>query len=176
MSADDKPSKTQRKKAMHALQALGSELVELSRDQIAQVPLSEELRSAVLDAKRISSREGLRRQLQYVGRLMREADAEQVEAIRAKLEVWKGLSREETTLHRGAERWRDRLLEDDTALDEFATVHPGQDLQPLRALLRAARKERMSGGPPRNYRELYRLIRGIVAGGNADSMETHDDN
>ncbi len=175
MSDDDKPSKTQRKKAMHALQSLGEELVELSRDQIEQVPLPEELRNAVLDAKRINAREGRRRQLQYLGRLMREADAEQVEAIRAKLLGWKGLSREEATLHRGAERWRERLLEDDGALVEFGSLHPGHDLQPLRALLRAVRKEQASDGPPRNYRELYRLIRGIVAVGGAGATENHDD-
>lgn len=176
MPYDEKPSKTQLKKAMHALQALGVELVELSREQVAQVPLPDELRDAVLEAKRISSREGLRRQLQYVGRLMREARPEQVEAIRAKLDVWKGLSREETMLHRGAERWRERLLGDDAALEEFAAQYPGHDLQPLRTLLRAARKERVGSGAPRHFRELYRLIRGIVAGdGNVDSTENLDD-
>lgn len=190
MAYDEKLSKTQRKKSMHALQALGEQLVDLNREQIAQVPLPDELREAVLDAKRISAREGLRRQLQYLGRLMREAKPEQVEAIRAKLDVWKGQSRAETMLHRGAERWRERLLEDDAALAEFASLYPGQDLQPLRALLRAARRERTGSTGPRHFRELYRAIRGIVAGdgmddgvgdadaedGSADSKEDNDDN
>lgn len=176
MLPDEKPSKTQRKKAMHALQDLGEQLVALGREQIAQVPLSVELRDAVLEAKRISAHEGRRRQLQYVGRLMREATPAQVEAIRTKLEGWHGQSREEAMLHRSAERWRERLLEDDDALNEFAAQHAGNDLQPLRALLRATRKEQLEGNGPRHYRELYRLIRGIVAGeGRAEPEEENDD-
>lgn len=176
MLPDEKPSKTQRKKAMHALQDLGEQLVVLGREQIAQVPLSDELRDAVIEAKRISAHEGRRRQLQYVGRLMRKATPAQVEAIRAKLEGWHGQSREEVMLHRGAERWRERLLEDDAALGEFAAHHPGNDLQPLRALLRATRKEQLEGSGPRHYRELYRLIRNIVAGGGkTNPSEGNDD-
>jgi ribosome-associated protein len=110
----------------------------------------------VADAQRIRSREALRRQLQYVGRLMREVDPA---PIRAQLEAWDGRSRAATAAHHQAERWRERLLGDDAALTEFARTHPRADLQRLRACVREARKERLAGREPRHFRELFRLIR-----------------
>lgn len=153
---DDSPSKTQRKRAMTELQALGVRLVALNPDQLATVELPEELRAAVGEAKRIRSREARRRQLQYIGRLMRDVDPE---PIRARLQAWDGQSLAATAAHHRAERWRERLLEEDDALTEFAREHPRADLQRLRACLREARKERLAGHEPRNFRALFRLIR-----------------
>jgi ribosome-associated protein len=152
----ERPSKTERKRAVEALQALGERLVGLNAEQLATVPMPEDLRAAVLEAQRIRSREGRRRQLQYIGRLMREADPE---PIRARLAAWDGQSREATAAHHRVERWRLRLLDDDDALTEFAREHPRADLQRLRACVREARKERRAGGEPRHFRELFRLIR-----------------
>jgi ribosome-associated protein len=157
---DDAPSKTQRKQEMHALQALGQRLVALNAAQLASVELPEQLREAIAEAQRIRSREARRRQLQYIGRLMREVDPE---PIRAQLEVWDGRSREATAAHHRAERWREQLLADDAAFTEFARTHPRTDLQQLRACVREARKERLAGRDLRHFRELFRLIRGATA-------------
>ena len=105
---DERPSKTQRKKEVEALQALGERLVDLNADQ---------------------------------------------------LERWDGQSREATAAHHRVERWRLRLLEDDEALTEFAREHPHADLQRLRTCVRETRKERVAGGEPRHFRDLFRLIR-----------------
>jgi ribosome-associated protein len=153
---DERPSKTERKREVRALQALGERLVALSAEQLAAVPLPEALREAVLEAKRIRSREGHRRQLQYIGKLMREVDPE---PIRAQFERWDGQSREATAAHHRIERWRLRLLDDDGAFTEFAREHPQADLQRLRACVREARKERLAGAEPRHFRDLFRLIR-----------------
>ena len=157
--ADDRPSKTQRKKDMHALQSLGEELVELKADRLAAVDLPEELRDAVQEARRITSHEGRRRQLQYIGRLMREVDPE---PIRAKLAGWAGQSREATAREHEIAAWRDRLIEDDGAFTEFSSRCPGADLQHLRTLARHARADRGAGRPPRHYRELFRELRAAL--------------
>jgi ribosome-associated protein len=157
---DDAPSKTQRKREMHALQALGKRLAALNGEQLAALALPDPLREAIAEAKRINSREAHRRQLQYIGRLMREVDPA---PIRARLEVWDGQSREATAAHHRIERWRERLLADDAAFTEFAREHPRADLQRLRACVREARKERLASREPRHFRELFRLLREAAA-------------
>jgi len=152
----ERPSKTRRKKDMHALQALGETLVELSSAQLAEVEMPEDLRDAVLDARRITGHEGRRRQMQYIGRLMRDIDPA---PIRAKLDAWRGQSREATAHMHAIERWRERLIENDAALTEFANEHPGVDLQALRAMIRESRRERAAERPPKHFRELFRLLR-----------------
>ena len=156
---DDAPSKTQRKKDMAALQALGERLVELGAERLAAVPLPDDLREAVLEAQRIRSREGRRRQLQYIGKLMRETDPE---PIRARFAAWDGQSHAATAAHHRIERWRLRLLDDDGALTEFAREHPGADLQRLRACVRAAHRDRLAGRASRHYRDLFRLVRAAL--------------
>jgi len=153
---DETPSKTRRKKEMHELQALGAALVELTETHLARMRLPEDLRRAVQEARQIGSHEARRRQLQYVGRLMREVDAE---PIRAQLAAVHGGSAAERARHRRLEHWRARLLEDDTALTDFAREHPARDLQQLRALIRNARREQAEGRPPRAYRDLFRALR-----------------
>lgn len=149
-------SKTRRKQEMHELQALGAALVALSEWQLRDFPLQPDLREAVLAAKRIRSHEAKRRQLQYIGRLMRETDAE---PIRARLAALEGGSAQATARHRRLEAWRERLVADDQALTEFALEHPAADLQALRALIRNARKEAKEQRPPRAYRELFRFVK-----------------
>ncbi len=156
MQDADRPSKTRRKKDMHALQSLGESLVELSAAQLAQVEMPEDLRDAVLEAKRITGHEAKRRQMQYIGRLMRDVDPA---PIRAKLDEWRGQSREATAQLHSVERWRDRLIEDDGALTDFAREHPGADLQALRTAIRETRRERATDRPPKHFRELFRLVR-----------------
>jgi len=151
-------SKTRRKKEMLALQALGVALVELPEAQLASMELAPELAQAVLEAKRIRSHEARRRQLQFIGRLMRSLDAE---PIRARLAALTGRSAQAAARHRRLEAWRERLLADDAALTEFAARYPGADLQKIRVSIRNSRKEQKEGKPPRAYRELFRLLKDI---------------
>ena len=169
MQEQERPSKTRRKRDMHELQALGERLVELNAEQLASIALPENLRDAVDAARRITRHEARRRQLQYIGRLMRSVDPE---PIREKLKIWHGLSAAHAArLHR-VERWRDRLMDEEPALDEFARTHVGADMQRLRTLVRNARDERSAGRPPRSYRELFRLLRDIVS--ETDSEPDHE--
>ncbi len=159
MQDEEKPSKTQRKREMHELQALGARLVELNPEQLAAVGLPEHLRDAVEFCRRTTKHEARRRQLQYIGKLMRSVDPG---PIREKLKVWDGVSAEHTARQHRVERWRDRLLEDDAAVDELVRAQPGIDARRLRALAGRAREERAAGTPPRAYRELFRVLREIV--------------
>src|SRR5260221_11025547 len=96
--AEEKPSKTERKRAMHELQALGERLVGLNQEQLAAIALPENLHEAVEQARRITKHEARRRQLQYIGRLMGAVDPE---PIPQKLKVWDGVSTDKTaTVHR----------------------------------------------------------------------------
>ena len=156
---DEPVSKTRRKREMTELQSLGAALVALPEAQLEAMRLDERLTEAVLEAKRIRSHEAKRRQLQYIGRLMRELDPE---PIRAQLAAVEGTSAQAAAAHRRLEAWRERLLSDDGALTRFAAEHPGADLQELRALIRNARKEQKEGKPPRAYRELFRALKTVA--------------
>jgi ribosome-associated protein len=158
--ADEILSKTKRKQEMHALQALGAALVELPETRIASLDIADRLKAAVLEAKRMRSHEARRRQMQYIGKLMRDTDPE---PIRALIDALDGGSARAAALHRRLEAWRERLLADDDALTEFAAAHPAADLQALRTLLRNARKEAKEGKPPRAYRDLFRFIKDAEA-------------
>jgi ribosome-associated protein len=151
-------SKTRRKQEMHELQALGAALVGLPEAQVRALELDEGLREAVLAAKRISRREARRRQLQYIGRLMRELDPA---PIRARLEALEGTSAEAAARHRRLEQLRERLLADDAALTDLVAAHPGADAQALRTLIRNARREQKEGRPPRAFRELFRALKSL---------------
>lgn len=161
MSAVPPVSKTQRKKEMHELQSLGAELVELAESQIADLDIPEELREAVLAAKRIKSHEARRRQLQYIGKRMRDVDPA---PIREQLDALVGHSAQEAARHRRLEALREKLLADDAALTAYGAEHAGADLQALRTLIRNARREQKEGRPPRAFRELFRLLKSIDAG------------
>ena len=159
MQDQERPSKTRRKREMHELQALGERLVELNPEQLEAVALPETLRRAVRDAGRITRHEARRRQLQFIGRLMRDVDPE---PIREKLKVWDGMSAGHTARLHLIERWRERLLEEEIALGELAKIRAGIDARHLRSLIRNAREERDAGRPPHHYRELFRVLREII--------------
>jgi ribosome-associated protein len=152
---DERPSKSQRKREMHARQELGEKLVELAPDALRRMDLPEPLREAIEEARRIRSHEARRRQLQYVGRLMRDSDYAAVEAA---YERALGGSRAAVTLMHRCERLRDRLIDEDAALHSFLEANAGIDAQWLRAKVRAARQERAAARPPRHARELYRWL------------------
>jgi len=149
------PSKSQRKRDMHALQKLGEQLVELNRDQFVRLNLPDELREAIEFAHRVKGHEARRRHMQYLGKLMRQVDAD---AIRAALDLVAGESRAAVSLMHRAETWRDRLLDDDDALTTWVAEYPEADVQWLRAAIRSARRERELQQPPKHARELYRRL------------------
>jgi ribosome-associated protein len=168
VQAEEKPSKTERKRAMHELQALGERLVGLNPGQLAAIALPEDLHDAVEQARRITKHEARRRQMQYIGRLMRAVDPE---PIREKLKAWDGISTEETARVHRIERWREELIDDDGAIGALVHAHPGIDIQRLRALVRNAREERNTGRQPRAFRELFRTLRDIIP----DTQQIPDD-
>ena len=158
--SEPQPSKTQRKKEMHALQALGEQLVELTPEQLGELALPERLADAIAAAKRINGFEARRRQMQYIGRLMREVDAAPIAERIADLKV---AARRANAQHQAAEQWRERLLADEEALTELARTHPGLDMQQLRTLIRNTRKEQTQGRPPHASRALFRVLRNLLA-------------
>jgi ribosome-associated protein len=165
---DARPSKSALKRQSHDLQALGLEVAELPAQRLAAAPLPEALREAILAYRRTKSHEGRRRQLQYVGKLMRTADEA---ALREAVSAAKlGSAREALALHE-AERWRAELIADDGALDEWLQQHPGTDTQQLRSLVRAARRDTVTpeARQPRSYRDLFQFIRAAAASDEAAS-------
>jgi ribosome-associated protein len=156
---DDTPSKTQRKKEMHALQDLGERLLELKPEQLQAIPMEESLRDAITAMHSLKAHEARRRQQQFIGRLMRDADPA---PIREALAARDGQSRAAAANLHLAERWRDRLIDEETALAEFAREYALRDWQSLRSLVVEARKERSESRPPRRYREVFRSVREIL--------------
>ena len=159
MSDENRPSKTQRKKQVHALQDLGAELVALNEEQLAAIELPEALRDAVIEARRITKFEARRRQLQYIGKIMRRVDPE---PIRAALDAWRTQSRRRTALQKRIEAWRERLLAGDAALAELVAEYPGADTARLQSLVRSALREQSANQPPRSYRALYQALRALI--------------
>lgn len=154
------PSKSQRKRDMTALQKLGARLAELSSERIAELDLPERLADELAAYKRITAHEGARRQMQLIGKLMRDVDPA---PLLAALDRFAGASKAEVAAMHAAERWRERLLGEAGAMTEFAAAYPACDMQHLRSLVRAAGGDRTSGKVARDYRELYRMIRAAMA-------------
>ena len=168
---DTDTSKTDLKRESEALQQLGQELLTLRAGLLNPLELPDRLLEALKEYKRITNFEGGRRQMQYIGKLMRQLDEEDVAAIRAALQVQREGSASEIALLHQAEHWRDRLLDagrHDAALSEWLLQYPDTDIQQLRALVRQARKDaeaaakQPAGAAPRQaraYRELFQLLK-----------------
>jgi ribosome-associated protein len=158
-------SRTDLKRESEELQTLGEALLGLHGNALEQLPLSHPLHNAILEGRRINARGGGRRQRQLIGKLMRQQDDAAIEAIRTAVALQHGLSaRGNATLHL-AENWRNRLIADNEALDEWLGVHPDTDAQQLRALIRQARKDAGAEKPgdlPRHgraYRGIFQLVK-----------------
>ena len=149
-------SRTKKKEHVEELQKLGAALVTLAPAQLEALAIPAILLAAVLEAQRITSHEAKRRQLQFIGKVMRKIDAE---PVRAALATVAGQSAAARAQQKRLESWRERLIGDDSALTAYANEHPDADVQALRALIRNARKEIAESKPPRAQRELFRLIR-----------------
>jgi len=173
-------SRTDLKRESDELQDLGKELLTLRADLFDGIGLPDKLADAIHEARRITNFEGKRRQMQYVGKLMRKLEPELVDAARQALEVQRtGSAADKLALHL-AEQWRDRLIADDGALADWMAGHPDTDTQQLRALIRQARKDappadkaaESQGLAPRKgraYRELFQLVRAAMGGSDDDA-------
>ncbi len=159
-SDDEKKSKSQLKREAAALQRIGEQLVRLSAGHLSSIPMGIELREAVLDAQRLRSRSAYRRQLQFVGKLMRSADSL---AIAQALERLDSEHYEDVRRFRELERWRDRLIrEGSDALTELLDAFPSADSQHIRQLVRNARQEQSSGRSPASSRKLFRYLKQLT--------------
>jgi len=153
----ERPNKSQLKREAEAMRELGRRIVALGPEQTAELPLTEALREAVDEWRRIRSHEARRRQIQRIGKLLREAETDPIRTALERLDHGSTLAKAE--LH-AAERWRERLLaEGDEAVRAFVAEHPQVETQRLRQLIRNARREQARGRPPKAYRELFRLVR-----------------
>ncbi|WP_334190847.1 ribosome biogenesis factor YjgA [Noviherbaspirillum sp.] len=171
----DRPSKSQLKREMTALQELGEELIAQPKDRVLRVPLPEDVREAILECQKIKDHEGRRRQTQYVGKKMRTLEEDEIAAIQKMLDSWKGASKAETAAMHALERRRDKLLADDKALTDLLTKHPEVDGQHLRGLIRNARKEQAENKPPKAYREIFQILKQLAAPTSPESSDTHDE-
>lgn len=165
-------SRTDMKRESDELQDLGADLLTLRADLMERLALPEKLKDAIAEAKRITNFEGKRRQMQFVGKLMRRLDENEVAAVRAALDEQRnGSATEKLALHL-AEQWRDRLIHSDDVLLSWLEQFPRTDTQQIRALIRQARKDAPTGKEAnvaesqglaprkgRAYRELFQLVR-----------------
>jgi ribosome-associated protein len=157
----DRPSKSELKRQSNELQKLGEQLIAEPRDRVKRVPMPDEVKDAILMCQTITNHEGRRRQLQYVGKMMRTLDEEEVAVIQRTIESWKGASKAETAALHALERRRDKLLADDKALTQLLEEHPELDVQQLRTLIRNARKEQAENKPPKAYREIFQILKDL---------------
>lgn len=160
--SQERPSKSERKRESHALREMGERLTQLRKEQLARIPLSEPLREAVEEARHIRQPGARKRQLQFIGKLMRTVDAEPIREALEEMDL--NSARGVARLHQ-AERWRERLLEEgDAALSALLEEHPGADRQQLRQLTRNAVREQRENRPPQSARALFRYLRELLAG------------
>ena len=153
------PSKTRRKAAMHALQDLGEAMVRLTPARLAALALPERLADAIAEARQITRWEARRRQMQFIGRLMRDVDPLPIQAM---LEQWAGAPNAEKARLASVERWRARLLSETGALDRLCAENAAADRRHLEALVERVRHEREQGQPPHAYRELFRTLNTLL--------------
>jgi len=165
LKGTDEQSRTDLKRESLELQKLGEDLLTLRADLMARLDLSEKLKDAVVEAKRITNFEGKRRQMQYIGKMMRRLDPATLETVRTTLhEQNSGSAQDNLVLHL-AETWRDRLVADEDAFGEWISQYPDTDSQQLRALTRQARKDAKPEKPGeavrhgRAYRDIFLIVR-----------------
>jgi len=155
-SDPDYISKSQVKRECDALQKLGEQLLELKPSELEKIALPEKLSAAIAEGKRLQARGALKRQRQYIGKLMREVDAECIEKQLALIQ-----HQHDFNIARGkqTERWRDRLLSGDNhVLGELIDAYPDIDRQHINQLVRQSKREHDAGKPPTSARKLYKYL------------------
>ncbi|HCX83372.1 MAG: ribosome-associated protein [Curvibacter sp. RIFCSPHIGHO2_12_FULL_63_18] len=173
LKGTDEPTRTDLKKESTELQKLGEDLLTLRAELMTKLDLPDKLVEGVAEAKRITNFEGKRRQMQFIGKLMRKLEPSKWDEIRAALEEQHMPSAKETLVLHQAEQWRDRLIADDDAVGQWITLSPATDSQNLRALVRQARKDAKPEKPGealrhgRAYRDIFQLVR--------EALQAHQD-
>jgi ribosome-associated protein len=166
-------SKTKLKAEADAAQNIGKKLIDLSKDRLIKLELPEALFDAVMEAKRLTANGAVRRQLQYLGRLMRDIDSA---PIVEQLQAWEGKNVQENARFHTMERWRTRLIAEQNALQEFLSAFPKADIQQLRTLIRNAQREEAAQKPPKSSRELFKLIRELSEGNSESEPDKTEPN
>lgn len=156
---DTAPSKSQLKREAEAMTQLGEQLTKLDNGQLARLDLADNILAAIAEFRKIRSHGARKRQLLYLGKLLRQID---VSDILAQLDAFKNQSQQQNRAFHELEQWRDRLLSDDQALTELLNVHPTMDRQHIRQLIRAARKEQSQNKPPAAARSLFKYLRSEI--------------
>jgi ribosome-associated protein len=159
MEEEDFISKTQRKRIATEQQDVGAALVKLPQEQLKRMGLPDTLLEAILECKRLTTHEALRRQKQHIGKIMRNIDAA---PIAAQLAAINAPSRKDTALFHLAEKWRQEMLDDDGKIDWFCAEFPRANAKLLRSLVEQAKAERAADKPPRKFRELFHVLNTIV--------------
>jgi ribosome-associated protein len=156
-------SRSEMKRDMLALQSLGEAIVKLSKGQFSTIPIDDEaLSEAMQTARRIKNHEGLRRQMQYIGKLMRKTDTTAMAAAYQQLQD--GL-KQDTRKFQELEQWRDQLIDKGpSAVEEVLAKFPTADRQHLRQLVMQASKEKKDNKAPASARKLFRYLRDLAAG------------
>jgi ribosome-associated protein len=181
LKGTDEPTRTDLKRESTELQKLGEELLSLRAELMERLSLPDKLVDALSEAKRISNFEGRRRQMQFIGKLMRLLSAEKLDELRAALQEQHLPSAVETMVLHAAEAWRDRLVADDDAMGQWLILSPTTDSQNLRALVRQARKDAKPDKPglaPRHgraYRDIFQIVRSQLASTQNQLSATGDD-
>ena len=173
LKGTDAPTRTDLKRESTELQKLGEDLLTLRQDFMTRLELPDKLIDAVAEVKRITNFEGRRRQMQFIGKLMRLLDPDRLDGIRTALVEQHTPSAQETQALHQAEQWRDRLIADDDAVGQWMNLCPSTDSQQLRALIRQARKDAKPEKPGealrhgRAYRDIFQLVREQLLHGSA---------
>ncbi|MBU3657731.1 MAG: DUF615 domain-containing protein, partial [Rhodocyclaceae bacterium] len=151
-------SKTKAKEEVEALQDLGKRLVGVGNDRLKKLDIPESLLDAVLEAKKINSHGALRRQMQYIGKLMRDVDTDPIQEMLDELD---GISNKANARFHALEKLRDRLIEDEGVITTLKNDYPELDVSTLRTLRRNAIKEQAEQKPPRAYRAIFQLLKNL---------------
>ena len=140
-------------------QKLAEVLAALSGDALKTIPMDEAIKASIAETNKIKSFEAIRRHKQYLGKLMRFLDAEELDAIQKRLDAIQGVSKVETAKLHHLESYRDRLIANDEAFTKMIEQYPDMDIQNMRTLIRNARKEKETNKPPKAFREIFRVLK-----------------
>ena len=167
-----RPSKTKAKEESDSLQELGKRLVGVGNDRLKKLDIPETLADAVREAKRISSFGALRRQMQYIGKLMRDVD---IEPIQEMLDELDGVSNKANARFHALEKQREKLLADESIITALKNEHPDLDVSALRTLRRNALKEQAENKPPKAYRAIFQLLKSLQEAASTEAEVTNEE-
>jgi ribosome-associated protein len=156
---DAGPSKSELKRQMTERQKLAEVLAALSSDALKTIPMDEAIKAAVAETNKIKTFEAIRRHKQYLGKLMRFLNDEELDTIQKRLDAIQGVSKAETAKLHYLESYRDRLVANDETFTKMIEQYPDMDIQNMRTLIRNARKEKETNRPPKAFREIFRVLK-----------------